>query len=205
MLGGESGRALRVESWGDPSILVTEFPDIEDFHGQLIETILRLEQDPNLTRHFDGHVGESKVYHVERWNCAAARLIDARARALFTSALKKDDAVVDLSWASIYRAGNYCLPHSHFRSAASLVYFLDLGDEGAGGRFLFTDPRLKICCKHEPGRMTSPVGPQVRPGVLMMFPAQCVHMVTPYHGTRPRITMSWNIDDKILPGNPLLS
>ncbi len=198
-----AGHQQAVAQWGDPSILVTRFEDVEDYHAQLTQTILRLEQDPTFTRRFDGFVAESKVYHVERWDCEAARLIDQRAKALFTSALNKDQAVVDLSWASVYRAGSYCLPHSHFRTAASLVYFLDLGDAESGGLFLFTDPRLKVCCKHEPGRMTYPVGPDLSPGVLMMFPSQCVHMVTPYSGTRPRITLSWNIDDKKLPGSAL--
>jgi hypothetical protein len=30
-----------------------------------------------------------------------------------------------------------------------------------------------------------------------------VHTVNPYSGTRPRITLSWNINRNALPGSPL--
>jgi hypothetical protein len=30
-----------------------------------------------------------------------------------------------------------------------------------------------------------------------------VHSVNPYTGTRPRITVAWNIDKDVIPGSPL--
>jgi hypothetical protein len=37
---------------------------------------------------------------------------------------------------------------------------------------------------------------------MMIFPSEWVHLVTPYTGNRPRITLSWNMHVRALPGKP---
>lgn len=50
--------------------------------------------------------------------------------------------------------------------------------------------------------MTNLLIPDLRPGSMLFFPSEWVHMVAAYLGTRPRITMSWNISPDRLPGKP---
>jgi hypothetical protein len=42
--------------------------------------------------------------------------------------------------------------------------------------------------------------PGLRAGTMIIFPGQAVHCVNPYAGTRPRITLSWNINTMAVPG-----
>jgi hypothetical protein len=44
--------------------------------------------------------------------------------------------------------------------------------------------------------MTTPVFPDMPAGAMVIFPSEVVHCVTPYEGTRPRITYAWNINRK---------
>ncbi|RMD65081.1 MAG: hypothetical protein D6826_00925 [Alphaproteobacteria bacterium] len=191
--------ATRVEEWSDPAIQVALFPDWPSYHPALIARALELEKDPHFTKNYEGAIGSSKVFDLDRWNCPEADLVHARAITLFKRTIGTDKAAVDLSWASLYRHGDYCMPHSHRRALASVVYFLDLGDgptQGFGaGTFCFADPRLKVCCQDEPGRVTTPCGPTMHPGMMIIFPGQLVHFVDRYLGTRERITLAWNINE----------
>jgi len=134
-------------------------------------------------------------------------LISLRARTFFRRVLECDDAAVDLSWANVYRAGDFCMPHSHVRSTASVVYCVEAGDEdmedSLSGQFGFVDPRLSSCCQDQEGCVTKPFYPGMKKGTMIIFPSQLVHTVNPYLGKRPRITLSWNINKNPLPGTPL--
>lgn len=196
----------KVERWQDSPVFVARFRDTGTYHGGLVERILELEQDPELTKTWDRGAGSAKVYNVDQWACAEADLVHARALAFFKKVFRTDEVFVDLSWATIYRNGDGCVPHSHLRTLASLVYFLDLGESDPenrlSGQFLFVDPRMKLCCQHEPGRMTTPGAPTLSEGTMIMFPGDAVHYVAPYTGTRPRITLSWNLNRSEIGGSP---
>lgn len=196
-----------IDALGHPAVMATRFTDTELYHPRLIAHILELAGHARGGKQYFRGAGGTKLHHVDRWNNSEANLLHARAQALYRRALGHDTAVVDLSWANVYRAGEYCMPHSHMRATASIVYFVDSGDDDPddplGGRFYFADPRLPACCKQEPDKMTSPQFPDTRPGTMVIFPGQVIHSVNPYHGTRPRITMSWNINDTALPGTSL--
>jgi hypothetical protein len=190
-----------------PAIMATRFTDTGLYHARLVARILeRTESERTGKQYFRG-AGGTKTYHVDQWDCSEADLINARALALFRRALNCADAVVDLSWANVYRRGEYCMPHSHLRSTASIVYFLESGDEDPGdplgGRFYFADPRLPGCCKEEADKMTTPTVPDTTPGTMIIFPSQVIHCVNPYHGERPRMTMSWNVSQIAVPGSAL--
>ncbi len=199
------GQEIRVLD--HPLIMATRFADFELYHPRLIGKILEMERRPRVRKqYFRGACG-TKVHHVDRWNFSEANLIHARALELFRRALKRNEAVADLSWANVYRDGEYCMPHSHLRAMASVVYFVETGDtdpdDPSGGRFCFVDPRLPNCCKEEQDKMTTPYFPGTPAGVMLIFPGQLVHSVNPYSGTQPRITMSWNINDAAVPSSPL--
>jgi hypothetical protein len=195
----------RITLLAAPNMGVADFEDCERYHGALTGKILEMERDPRFHDWiFKGGCG-TKVRDPHEWGCPEADLIHARAMRLAAKALGVADVVVDDCWANVYRKGDYCMPHSHLRSVASVVYLLDSGDpspdDPASGRLCFSDPRIPFCCVHEPGRMTQLLMPELRAGSLLCFPSEYVHLVNPYNGERPRITMSWNINLEKLPGD----
>jgi hypothetical protein len=191
---------------GEPVVLITRFPDAGVYHPGLIARLLMLADDPRFGQRVMRSTGGTKIYHIERWGCSEATLINRRALAFFQLVRQSADAAVDLSWASLYRAGDYSMPHSHPRAEASIVYCVDGGDRSSDdpldGQFCFVDPRYTTCCQIEAQCMTHPIAPKLTAGTMIMFPGQMVHCVNPYTGQRPRITLSWNINRTPLPGSP---
>lgn len=190
----------------EPSVKVANFDDTEIYHPALKRRILELRGNGQFRDYlFPGGCG-TKVRSVDQWGSIEADLVHARAVALFKRVYDQPTAVVDSSWASIYDKGDHCVPHSHLRCVASVVYILDLGDQDpgdtTGGRFSFADSRIPACCQVEAGRMTHHLIPAMKEGSMMIFPGEFIHMVTPYSGSRPRMTMSWNLHTRSLPGRP---
>jgi hypothetical protein len=187
------------------TVLIAQFEDAPLFNDALREAILKLADDPRYSGQYARHLGGTKHYRVDQWDTPVARFIDARAQAFFRLALQLPSAAVDMSWANVYRHGDYVLPHSHIRSTASLVYCVDEGDvapdDSASGCFSVIDPRVRACCKLESDRMTNPLYPPLRTGSMIIFRSHVVHAVDPYSGTRPRITLSWNMNPTALPGS----
>lgn len=198
------GQALA--SRGDPAIIATHFDDAAELNPRLAAEVLAAAGDPDRLRRYFPASGGTKVYHLEQWGRPATDLVCARARALFRRVLGAE-AVVDLSWANVYRRGDYAMAHSHERAVASIVYFVDLGEDSPAdalsGRFAFVDPRLKHCAKAESPRVIAPLLPRLAAGDMLIFPAALVHSVNPYRGRRPRITLAWNIGREAVPGTPL--
>lgn len=192
----------------DPSIAITRFDDMLPFHQGLTDYLIAREQEKEAERTKQtGAAGGTKIYHVDSWRVPGARLLDQRAQALYREIVGQETSAVDLSWGNVYRAGDYILPHAHRRSHGSVLYMLSMGDPDEGdplsGRFGFADPRLPMCCREAADIMTTPYFPQLRPGAMVVFPSTMVHFATPYRGeTRPRITISWNINKAPLPGRP---
>jgi hypothetical protein len=191
---------------GDPMIGMTRFTDIESYHDTLRDTVLRLERTSSHKEQLPRGSCGVKVHHLEKWQCPAAQLLHQRAQEMFKHMVKSQTAHVDDSWANVYRDRDYCIPHSHIRSQAGVVYLLDPGDEDAKdplmGKFFIADPRVAFCCQHHPGHMTRLLIPDMKPGTMIIFPGQVMHGVNPYYGKRPRITLSWNINSQPVPGDP---
>ncbi|HTR58479.1 MAG TPA: putative 2OG-Fe(II) oxygenase [Casimicrobiaceae bacterium] len=194
----------KTEALSAPLAALTVFADWESYHPALIEATLAAEKDQRLRDAiFRGGCGV-KVRKIPEWNAAAAALIHARALMLAHRTLSRRAVFADDTWASVYRAGDYCMPHSHLRSNVSIVYMLDPGDgdpeDRMAGRFCFADPRIDACCPDEPGRVTQHLMPNLAPGTMLIFASDYLHSVNPYQGRRPRITLSWNITLERLSG-----
>jgi putative 2-oxoglutarate-Fe(II)-dependent oxygenase superfamily protein len=184
---------------------ITTFADHACFHPALIQSVLHAEQEPRFRGNmFKGGCGV-KVRSIPAWDDGAAKLIHARAVLLAHTTLSRRDVFADDTWGSIYRFGDYCMPHSHLRSNVSIVYMLDTGDDAPeddlmSAKLCFADPRIDACCPHEPGRVTQHVMPTMTPGTMLIFASDYLHSVNPYFGKRPRITLSWNVTLARLPG-----
>ena len=112
---------------------ITDFDDHASYHPALIGATLAAEQDPRFRDTiFKGGCGV-KVRNIPGWDAPAAALIHARALLLAHHAMSRRPVYADDTWASVYRAGDYCMPHSHLRSNLSIVYMLDPGDEDPAG------------------------------------------------------------------------
>jgi hypothetical protein len=183
---------------------LTNFNDHAGYHPALIRAVLAAEQDSRFRDTiFKGGCG-IKVRNIPGWDAPAAALIHARALLLAHHTVTRRPVFADDTWASVYRAGDFCMPHSHLRSNLSIVYMLDPGDQDAtdplAGQLCFADPRIDACCPHEPGRVTQHVLPIMNSGAMLIFASDYLHSVNPYTGGRPRITLSWNITLEKLPG-----
>ena len=184
----------------------TLFTDTDLYHPGLKRAILEKVQQASGTKRHGRWACGTKVHHPERWGCPEATLLYERVLEFFRRALKCSSAVLDHGWANVYRDGDYCMPHSHTRATASLVYFLDPGDIDAddpeSGRFSIRDPRFARCCPLGEGCLTNSIHCDMTPGSLVMFPGLTVHGVNPYRGERPRMTLSWNVNENAIPGSP---
>jgi hypothetical protein len=194
------------EPMSAPLTALTLFADWKAYHPALIAATLAAEQDPRLRDPiFRGGCGV-KVRKIPEWNAPAAALVHARALMFAHRTLSRRPVFADDTWASVYRRGDYCMPHSHLRSSVSVVYMLDPGDgdpqDRMAGRFCFADPRIEACCPDEPGRVTRHLMPELTPGTMLIFASDYLHSVNPYQGLRPRITLSWNITLERLRGRP---
>ena len=194
----------RIEPLSAPLMAVTRFGDHSSYHPELSAAIAEMQSDPAFRMWiFKGGCG-LKVRRPDRWGKAAADLIHGRTLSLAHRILSRSAVYTDDCWASVYREGQYCMPHSHLRANVSIVYMLDPGDpdpdDDMAGRLVFCDPRIPYCCPHEPGRATSLLLPEMREGTMIVFASDYVHSVNPYRGGRPRITMSWNITVVRIPG-----
>jgi hypothetical protein len=185
---------------------IITFADWAVYHPALVEAALKAEKDPNLVVPLYRGLCGVKVRKIPEWSSPAAALIHARALMLAHRTLSRRPVYSDDNWGSIYRAGDHCMPHSHLRSNVSVVYMLDPGDgdpaDPVAAKLCFSDPRIEACCPDEPGRVTRLMMPAMTPGTMLIFASDYVHSVNPYHGKRPRITLSWNITLERLPGRP---
>jgi hypothetical protein len=182
------------QSWltlpGSPPVLLAHFADHAAYHPGLAARIMALLDDRTLAKRYARVASGTKIHHLERWNCAEADLVNARAQEFFKRALRSATASVDLSWATVYRTGDYTAPHSHLRAQASIVYCIDPGDDPRpdtpDGKLCLVDPRYSMCCNIEPNRMTTVVIPDMRAGMICSRANSCTAS-TPTPG-RPRLT-----------------
>jgi Putative 2OG-Fe(II) oxygenase len=187
----------------EPNIAVTDFTDMAEMNAEL-EAFLTQHAKDKLGREGKQSSSKStKVHHVDAWDIPSARFIDERAQALFREISGLKNSIVDLSWANVYQKGDYILPHAHSRSTGSVVYVVSMGDEDKAdplsGMFSISDPRLQVCCQAGGNYMSNNYMPDFKAGSMIVFPSDVVHMVTPYMGDRPRITLAWNINEKAQP------
>ncbi|MCH8095921.1 MAG: hypothetical protein IID53_02420 [Proteobacteria bacterium] len=186
----------------DKDVFFTINSDLVELQQPLIDAILEAESkklDPE-DRQSPGQ-GGNKVRDLHSLGVPFFDLLNERARRLFMHVTGNKTAVVDDCWANVYRDGYYAMPHSHKRSIASIVFALDNGyeddakDDVLNGVLSFADPRMPRCCPGKPGYVSAHVIVRREPpGRMIIFPSHYTHLVTPYHGRRPRISIAWNLN-----------
>lgn len=187
-----SGNA--VKPMGDPRVLATYFSDQADLHARMIPPLIEAAKALKPNTH---GLGGKKVRTNAVWGAEPFRMLTMRALLFFCKYYEAEEAYVSDRWANIMEHTDYSAPHSHYESVASAVYFVEPGDSVAkhpfSGNFELMDPRIAFCCSRGPDRPTRGLMPQLKPGVMLMFPSEFLHNVHPYYGERPRITLAWNL------------
>ncbi len=199
--------AVKIMRFDDDAFMAA-FPDARELHPPLIERIIEIEAAERERNPQARWQGGQKVRQLRSLGVAAFELIDARAQALYRRVLRSATACVDDCWANVFRDGEYTLPHCHNRAKAAIVYALDPGDEDEAakdpmnGVLMFADPRMKACCRDKPLHVSTPAVPPMVTGAMIIFPGHWTHLVTPYRGRRPRISIAWNVNPEPLAGEP---
>ncbi len=131
---------------------------------------------------------------VEAVNHATAKLLDGFGTATAASARFSWKLAI---WANVNRRGDYNKVHLHPGATWSGVYYVDAGDPPPAaapdaGRLSLLDPMPAALMSFLAGlvRVTLEVAPA--DGLMVLFPSYLPHMVHPYAGERPRISIAFN-------------
>ena len=104
------------------------------------------------------------------------------------------EAHILAAWANVNEYGAWNMPHMHLPAQWSGVFYVTMGDdpevaEDQEGGILFFDPLpLGEIFKRPPYVAMSP-----QAGTMLLFPAYVNHMVAPYYGEAPRISIAFNL------------
>ena len=101
------------------------------------------------------------------------------------------------AWANINYKGDWNAPHEHMPCTWSGVFYVDAGepktaddDRSLEGKVMFFDPMpLGREWKRAPTINYQPVS-----GTMLLFPSFLTHMVAPYFGDKPRISLAFNMN-----------
>ncbi len=102
------------------------------------------------------------------------------------------------AWANVSSSGHSNRAHAHGGCFWSAVYYVRVG-KAAGGRLVFTDPRMPALSMYEPSLTFKNAGPEgvmcLRPtaGQLVLFPSWLQHYVEPWDGEDARISIAMNL------------
>ena len=107
------------------------------------------------------------------------------------------------SWYHLTRREGYTAYHNHPMASWSGVYCVDAGDpvpdRPNNGSLRFLDSRTSAGMYLDPGNahLHAPFGfgdraYNLAEGQLLLFPSYLLHEVTPYYGSRERITVAFN-------------
>lgn len=105
------------------------------------------------------------------------------------------------AWANVARAGAYNAIHNHTPALFSGVYYVTLGDMpepgSRSGLIEFVDPRPGPHGGPLPTHaFNQPLVVDPEPGMMLIFPSWLLHMVHPYDGVAPRMSIAFNLHIK---------
>jgi uncharacterized protein (TIGR02466 family) len=99
------------------------------------------------------------------------------------------------AWANVSRTGNFNKMHMHRASSWSGTYYVDTGDPVDPNDF--SQLELIDPCGERGLTFLRQVRTSVRirprAGLLVLFPSYVPHMVVPHNGSRPRISIAFNL------------
>ncbi len=108
---------------------------------------------------------------------------------------KREPQVGGVAWAMVMQDGGYSRPHHHGEAHWSGVYYVDSGEElpPPDGCLSFLDPRGGLNAPDPLQLFLTKHDLKPQDGLLVFFPGWLGHYVHPYTGTRPRVSIAFNL------------
>lgn len=102
------------------------------------------------------------------------------------------------AWANLNLAGDWNNLHFHSGSTWSGSYYVAAGDPApadrpGSGRLVFLDPLLAAQMSFFPKILPEFHEVTPEPGLMVLFPSYLQHLVQPYLGRQPRISIAFNL------------
>lgn len=181
------------------------WPDTEQVNAELSRIIL--ERAPQNTKRYKSNVGgwHSENADLLSWGGAAIQQLGQWIQAATKDMTRASSGLETIkgrytawAWANLLYPGGYNLVHDHPRHGWSGVYYVAPGekdpDNVLAGQIEFIDPRGCVDAHLLPGEpFSGPVRIEPVAGMMLMFPGWLRHVVYPYRGQSPRISISFNL------------
>lgn len=106
------------------------------------------------------------------------------------------------AWANVNRSGEFNRVHTHPGSTWSGTYYVDTGDPedvASGTPIHLFDPCQGRANTFLPPHVPSSVTQRPEAGMTILFPSYLPHMVYVHRGTRPRISIAFNLRKEPFP------
>jgi uncharacterized protein (TIGR02466 family) len=213
-----------ITAWGDFSspFYKAQYPQPEILNAELSKFFLGLEaegethRNPNKTPSNQVQIFESSFDLFKMKEPCVQRLKEFCMYGIWQAVTRtnaytvedcKDLRVFTDAWFHITHFGGYISNHTHPMATWSAVYMVDPGEQAAdlpeGGVLSFKDPRPHANMYLDPGNQrwqrpyhVGSINYSMKPGELLVVPSFLQHEVTPYFGTKPRITVALNCSFK---------
>jgi len=179
------------------------FADVTKLNAEVARRILALrDKSPGLQKsNLGGWHSETTLLEDlgEPYGSRLGRMFVESVWALLENLFEDIDALptrvnVD-AWAIVNEAGHSNQPHIHAGCAWSGVYYIDI-EPGMGGEIYFQDPRTEAVMNPHPYNLLGTgalVNIAPSPGLMLVFPSFVYHGVHPYRGSKPRISIAFNM------------
>jgi len=201
----ELARATYTNLFTTP-LLSHVWSDAAELNAELVPRILAQEQASAGAAHTNEGGWHSQIGRLEFCGEAGRRLVrhmfemadEATRRLLEHCQLPPRSERWTLeAWANVNRSGHFNRTHTHAGATWSGTYYVDAGDPPPGNPYgtpiHFFDPCQGRSNTFMP--LTVPISVLIRPepGLMILFPSYLPHMVYPHQGSRPRLSIAFNL------------
>ena len=177
-------------------VFSTELGELLNRQAELIQFAVDLqEEDPEgiISSNYEGWHSKRDI-HTRKHDVVGFLLRQiGRAAATYAREIsgqqQSNQLIIKELWFNLHNRGGWNQPHSHPALFSGVLYISGDFDQ-AGGDIMFFNPvaeSIGMGAAHH--KVINP-----KAGMLLLFPGYLSHMVTPYQGESPRISVSFNID-----------
>lgn len=177
-------------------------PRYKDRMASVVQQIYRVkEEDEGIRRSNQGGWHSGDTMHLskhEDTHWLVMRILQVATACIkdFEGDREYKDIRMVSAWANVNYKGDWNAPHEHLPCTWSGVFYVDAGEPASAGdkkslegQVMFFDPMpLGKEWKRPPNIAYTPTT-----GTMLLFPSFLTHMVAPYFGERPRISMAFNM------------
>ena len=179
----------------------TQLDGFNENRQRLIDLVMRTEATDSegiTSSNYEGWHSKRDVHLDDsedtQWLVRRLSLIAANVIRQLTGQSKGVEVMLKECWFNIHRAGAWNMPHKHPAWWSGVLYIS--GDfDAEGGDIMFFNPVPQSTQSGYPDHKIF----KPEPGLVLMFPGYLSHMVTPYKGDEPRISIAFNIDPAVRP------